>query len=128
MSNQFQNINYTINDQNGIIVETIDDYNYETYKYKQYKFQYNMERNMFKKSILGKRRLENSFGEGIHDEDRYGRQINHDFFKNNIGHNVIQQSNKNFDKIFDKDKDRNIDIFIIDYKYKLKGWREKYKK
>jgi hypothetical protein len=39
-------------------------------------------------SVLGKRKLSDSFGPGIHDEERYGQEIIPDFFKTNIGHGV----------------------------------------
>ena len=37
--------------------------------------------------ILSKRKLVDAFGEKIYnDENRYGQEIMHDFFKTNIGH------------------------------------------
>jgi hypothetical protein len=39
-------------------------------------------------SILGKRKIQDAFGPGIHDKERYGREIPPDFFKTNIGHGV----------------------------------------
>ena len=41
-------------------------------------------------SILGKRKIQDAFGSGMHDEERYGREIPPDFFKTNIGHGVYQ--------------------------------------
>jgi hypothetical protein len=41
-------------------------------------------------SILGKRKIEDAFGFGMHDTERYGQEVQHDFFKNNIGHGVYQ--------------------------------------
>ena len=61
-------------------MEVIDDYNFNSYEYKIYV------RNF--KGLLGKRNLHEAFGEGCHDESRYGRVICDEFFKNNIGHNV----------------------------------------
>lgn len=89
-------------------VETIDDFNFKSYQYKKYITDLS--------SILGKRNLQNAFGNGSHDEDRYGRVIHDDFFKNNIGHNVIRPSVK----VNQSD--------TIDWRYKLGVWREKYKK
>lgn len=40
-------------------------------------------------SILGKRKLQEAFGVGVHDADRYGQEIAPDFFATNIGHSVI---------------------------------------
>lgn len=39
-------------------------------------------------SILGKRKLEDAFGYGSHDTERYGQEISPDFFKTNYGHSV----------------------------------------
>jgi hypothetical protein len=41
-------------------------------------------------SILGKRKIEDAFGFGMHDTERYGQEVQPDFFKNNIGHGVYQ--------------------------------------
>jgi hypothetical protein len=50
-------------------------------------------------SILGKRKIQDAFGSGMHDEERYGREIPPDFFKTNIGHGVypnqMHSSSKN---------------------------------
>lgn len=40
--------------------------------------------------ILGKRKLVDVFGSGMHDEERYGQLILSDFFNTNIGHGVYQ--------------------------------------
>jgi hypothetical protein len=39
-------------------------------------------------SILGKRKLQDAFGVGTHDKERYGQEIQPDFFVNNVGHGV----------------------------------------
>lgn len=36
-------------------------------------------------SILGKRKLEDAFGQGMHDSARYGQEVPPDFFKTNSG-------------------------------------------
>ena len=41
-------------------------------------------------SVLGKRKIADAFGPGIHDKERYGQEIDTDFFKTNIGHGVYQ--------------------------------------
>lgn len=40
-------------------------------------------------SILGKRQLEDVYGYGMNDNERYGQEIPPDFFKTNGGHNVF---------------------------------------
>ncbi len=40
-------------------------------------------------SILGKRKLEDAFGQGMHDYERYGQEIPPDFFNTNRGHNAF---------------------------------------
>lgn len=42
-------------------------------------------------SILGKRKLIDTFGEGHFDEERYGQEISPDFFKTHIGHGVYNK-------------------------------------
>lgn len=42
-------------------------------------------------SILGKRKLADAFGNEYGDQDRYGQEINDDFFNTNIGHGVSQK-------------------------------------
>jgi hypothetical protein len=36
-----------------------------------------------------KRKLNEAFGPGNHDDERYGQTIKNDYFEKNIGHNVI---------------------------------------
>jgi hypothetical protein len=45
-----------------------------------------------KDSTLGKRTLEEAFGKMTYDEERYGQYVGDDFFKNNIGHGVVNSS------------------------------------
>ena len=61
-------------------------------------------------SILGKRQLEEAFGSGMNDKERYGQEIPSDFFKTNIGHTVY----------------KNIICEDNIYKDKLTYWRNKY--
>jgi hypothetical protein len=63
-------------------------------------------------SVLGKRKMEDAFGLGMNDEERYGQKIPSDFFNTNIGHNV-----------FIKNDHVNSDI-----NKKINYWREKYGK
>jgi hypothetical protein len=44
-------------------------------------------------SILAKRKLEEAFGQGMHDCARYGQEIPPDFFKTNRGHNAYPSRN-----------------------------------
>lgn len=46
-------------------------------------------------SILGKRKADEAFGPSSYDEDRYGQNINNEYFKNNIGHGVKNEPNTN---------------------------------
>ena len=46
-------------------------------------------------SILGKRKADEAFGPDSYDEDRYGQNINNEYFKNNIGHGVKNEPNTN---------------------------------
>ncbi len=46
-------------------------------------------------SILGKRKADEAFGPNSYDEDRYGQNINNEYFKNNIGHGVKNEPNTN---------------------------------
>lgn len=94
-------------------VEVINDYNFNSFQYKRYI------RNS--SGILGKRNLNDAFGEGSHDEDRYGRVIDDDFFENNIGHNVIRPS------VIRPSVKLN-QSYTIYWRYKLGLWREKYNK
>jgi len=72
-------------------------------------------------SILGKRKLEVAFGQGMNDKDRYGQEIPHDFFKTNVGHNafpsrmdgLIAPANSHVNH-------KNL------YETKINYWREKY--
>lgn len=41
-------------------------------------------------SLLAKRKIEEAFGPGIHDAERYGQQISTDFFVTQVGHGVYQ--------------------------------------
>ena len=43
------------------------------------------------RSILGKRKLADAFGEEFGDQERYGQKISDDFFKTNISHTVVQK-------------------------------------
>jgi len=53
-------------------------------------------------SDLGKRKLYHSFGLQIYDDkDRYGQDIPNDFFKNNIGHNVYEETQLDEAEILD---------------------------
>lgn len=40
-------------------------------------------------SILGKRKIDDVFGSGTNDSERYGQEISPDFFEKNVGHNVF---------------------------------------
>lgn len=40
-------------------------------------------------SVLGKRTVEEAFGRGMNDKERYGQEIAPDFFKFNRGHNAF---------------------------------------
>lgn len=42
-------------------------------------------------SFTGKRKIDDAFGPGPHDEERYGQVIKHDFFKDHVGHDVVQE-------------------------------------
>jgi len=65
-------------------------------------------------SILGKRKIADAFGPGMHDKERYGQEIEPEFFKNNIGHGVyinpILSSSKNISSTQETE--------IIDWCYK----------
>jgi hypothetical protein len=65
-------------------------------------------------SILGKRKIADAFGSGMHDKERYGQEIEPEFFKNNIGHGVyinpILSSSKNISSTQETE--------IIDWCYK----------
>lgn len=93
-----------------VIPESINDYNFASYQYKKYVRDFN--------GILGKRDLETAFGKGCHDEERYGQVIDNDFFKNNIGHNVIVHSIITPSVKLSEP---------INWRFKLGVWREKYK-
>ena len=45
-------------------------------------------------SITGKRTIDDAFGSGPHDEERYGQTIEENFFEKNEGHGVIQEREK----------------------------------
>jgi hypothetical protein len=45
-----------------------------------------------KESILGKRKYGHSFATESYEEERYGQQIDNQFFQNNVGHNVVQEA------------------------------------
>jgi len=70
-------------------------------------------------SILGKRKLEEAFGRGMHDRARYGREISPDFFKTNHGHIVFSSSREGYIA------PANSPVKNV-YTNKLKQWREKY--
>jgi hypothetical protein len=67
-------------------------------------------------SILGKRKMEEAFGRGMNDKERYGQEIPPDFFKFNRGHNVLPSSISDSSVINLKNL----------YEDRLKFWREKY--
>lgn len=64
-------------------------------------------------SILGKRKLEDTFGVGMNDKERYGQEIPPDFFKTNVGHNTIS-------------KETYANSSNNSYETQLNYWREKY--
>lgn len=47
-------------------------------------------------SILGKRNFNDAFENTTFDDARYGQNISTDFFKKNVGHDVIQSNTKAF--------------------------------
>jgi len=63
-------------------------------------------------SVLGKRTVEDAFGLGTNDEERYGQKIPPEFFNTNIGHNVIIKN----------------DLVNSPINKKINYWREKYGK
>ncbi len=71
-------------------------------------------------SILGKRQLEDVFGSGMNDKERYGQEIPPDFFKTNGGHNVFP-SPQVYSSIYSTSlyKDKV-------YENKVHYWRNKY--
>jgi hypothetical protein len=96
----------------NIVPEKIYDYNFDCYHYKKYVRNIN--------GILGKRTLEIAFGKGCHDEERYGQVINGDFFTNNVGHGVFIHNNVIMPSVKQPE--------VINWRYKLGVWREKYKR
>jgi hypothetical protein len=68
-------------------------------------------------SLLGKRNLEQAFGSGMKDKERYGQEIPPDFFKFNRGHNVFQSPISLRDSHVNH---KNL------YETKINYWREKY--
>lgn len=44
-------------------------------------------------SILSKRNFDDAFYLSTYDDNRYGQHISDDFFKNNTGHDVLQEMN-----------------------------------
>jgi hypothetical protein len=75
-------------------------------------------------SILGKRRLEDIYGTGLNDTERYGQEIPSDFFKTNCGHNVFQHivpSPQIYSSIYSTSLHKN-----KVYEDKLQYWRNKY--
>ncbi len=65
-------------------------------------------------SILGKRKIEDAFGLGMHDKERYGQEVQPDFFKNNIGHCVYQNPIHSLSKNISPTQEAE----IIDWCYK----------
>jgi hypothetical protein len=45
-------------------------------------------------SILSKRNFDDAFNPSTYDDDRYRQHISNDFFKNNTGHGVLQETNQ----------------------------------
>ncbi len=84
-------------------------------------------------SILGKRKADEAFGQNSYDEDRYGQNINNEYFKNNIGHSVKNEPNTNLktDVKFETNSNINYDEdFEANLPPELKEalvWLEKYR-
>ena len=50
-------------------------------------------------SILGKRKLQEAFGFGTHDKERYEQESEPDFFVNNVGHGVYSNPKGSQDRM-----------------------------
>jgi hypothetical protein len=50
-------------------------------------------------SVLGKRKLDEVFGAGMNDDNRYGCEIPPDFFNSNIGHIVYTKKSNEFENV-----------------------------
>ena len=80
-------------------IETLDDDDDEPISFRKNNLLYvDINGNIYNntKSHLGKRKLNEAFGDsthlgGNHDIERYGQEILPDFFKNNIGHGVYNR-------------------------------------
>ena len=73
------------------------------------------------KSILGKRTIEEAFGTGMNDKERYGQEIPPDFFIYNRGHNAFPSQMDGFITPANSPVNRkNV------YETKFNYWREKY--
>jgi hypothetical protein len=53
-----------------------------------------LQKSIPQQSLLRKRKIEEAFGPGTHDAERYGQQISTEFFVTNIGHGVYQNKIK----------------------------------
>lgn len=80
-------------------------------------------------SILGKRKAEEAFGEGINDEDRYGQTINDDYFNNLHGHGVKFEINEQKNNIPDTKLNENFDFEFIPTPEQIEvlNWLERYR-
>jgi hypothetical protein len=71
-------------------------------------------------STLGKRTVEEAFGQGNNDKERYGQEIPPDFFKLNHGHNIYPSS-----EYYTYNKHTTTDFTHL-YEDRIKYWRQKY--
>ena len=72
-------------------------------------------------SVLGKRTVEEAFGRGMNDKERYGQEIPPDFFKFNQGHNAFPSRMEGFiAPVNSPVNSKNL------YETKINYWREKY--
>ena len=71
-------------------------------------------------SVLGKRKAESAFGQGMNDKERYGQEIPPDFFETNIGHNVFPEG-----LVANSLRESPVNCNNL-YETKINYWREKY--
>ena len=71
-------------------------------------------------SVLGKRKAESAFGQGMNDKERYGQEIPPDFFKTNVGHNALPER-----LVTSSLQDNSVNSNNL-YETKINYWREKY--
>jgi hypothetical protein len=71
-------------------------------------------------SALGKRTMEEAFGQGTNDKERYGQEISPNFFRTNVGHNVRPSS-----EYYTYNK-HNTTNFTHLYEDRIKYWQQKY--